>query len=169
MRSIVEYERQRGRRNHPVIATGGQLIHASRRRGQRHRRKQRLYTDRESYKWEKASRRVAKRVIDEVKQRLVSVCDRESDVFEYITYKKETPGHFVVRAAWNRGVENAEETRLWQLAKSAKVLGERQVVVCQRGGKRGRKARTTTVEVASCPVRLKAPMREVGSRRSISG
>ena len=133
-------------------------------RGKKHQRKKRRYTDKESYKWEKASRRVAARVTDAVQVRLVSVCDRESDVFEYLTYKTEHAGRFVVRACWDRGVEHAEQTRLWQQAHHARVLGERQVVVCQRGGKYGRTARTTSVEVAGCAVRLKAPKREVGPK-----
>jgi hypothetical protein len=133
-------------------------------RGQKHRRKDRPYTEKESYKWEKASRRIAERVTGEVKERLVSVCDRESDVFEYLAYKTENAGRFVARAAWDRGVENAEETKLWEHANSAEVLGERQVVVTQRGGKFGRKARTTSVEVAGRAVRLKAPQRKVGPK-----
>lgn len=132
-------------------------------RGKRRRRKQRAYSEKESYKWERASRQVSSRVGEEVERRLVSVCDRESDVFEYLAYKTETPGHFVVRASWDRVVENQRQNRLWACAKTAPVVGQRKVVITQRGGPQGRPARVTAVEVSSGEVTLRAPKRQKGS------
>ena len=47
-------------------------------RGKRHKRKERAYEDKESFKWERASRRVTAR-LGEVMGRVISVCDREAD------------------------------------------------------------------------------------------
>lgn len=130
--------------------------------GKAKRRKKRPYPDKESYKWEHASRRVSQRVSQQVSDRLVSVCDRESDVFEYLAYKMSTPGHFVVRNSWDRSVKNREQTRLWACAKAAPVQGTRKVVLTQRGGKYGRSARVATVEISSCELTLRAPSRPKG-------
>jgi hypothetical protein len=63
--------------------------------GKKHRRKQRAYEDKESYKWEQASVQMAKR-LGPAMQRTISVCDRESDVYEYLLYKYGHGQRFVV-------------------------------------------------------------------------
>ncbi|MEZ9203198.1 IS4 family transposase, partial [Vibrio splendidus] len=57
-------------------------------RGQRHQHATRPYKEKESYKWEQASRHVAERLGDKISD-VISVCDREADLFEYLTYKRE--------------------------------------------------------------------------------
>jgi len=46
----------------------------------------RSYQDKESYKWEHASVQITKR-LGFAMQWTISVCDRESDVYEYLLYK----------------------------------------------------------------------------------
>lgn len=54
--------------------------------GKNYTRKQRAYPDRESYKWEQASIEVAKRLAS-VLLNTLSVCDSESDIYDYLCYK----------------------------------------------------------------------------------
>ena len=63
--------------------------------GKKHLRKQRAYEDKESYKWEQASVQTAKR-LGLAMARTLSVCDRESDVYEYLLYKCQHNQRFVV-------------------------------------------------------------------------
>ncbi|MGI9920329.1 IS4 family transposase, partial [Vibrio owensii] len=56
-------------------------------RGQKHQHATRPYEEKESYKWEQASRRVVERLGDKMLD-VISVCDREADLFEYLTYKR---------------------------------------------------------------------------------
>ena len=72
-------------------------------RGQRHPRAKRAYGDKESYKWQRASERMAAR-LGETQGRTVSVCDREADVYEYLQHKVGRGERFVVRASWDRRV-----------------------------------------------------------------
>ena len=38
-------------------------------------------------------------------ERIISTCDREADVYEYLSFKVEKNERFVVRASWDRNVE----------------------------------------------------------------
>ncbi|MEN8176606.1 MAG: IS4 family transposase [Pseudomonadota bacterium] len=132
---------------------------ASSARGQRHRRGQRGYEDKESAKWERASRRVAERLGPSM-QRTISVCDRESDVYEYLRYKHEVEQRYVVRAAWDRRVHDAAHGHLFETLEAAPVLGEHVVELAQRGGSQGRSARQARLELRACTVELRAPKRD---------
>ena len=127
-------------------------------RGQRHQRRQRAYEDKESIKWQRASERVTKR-LGETMGRVISVCDREADVYEYLKYKREADERFVVRASWDRRVQG-EVSYLFEALEQAPVLGERTVRVEQRGGKQARRARTARLSVRAGTVTLRAPRRE---------
>ncbi len=70
--------------------------------GKKHKRKQRAYEDKESYRWEQASVQVSNR-LGSVMQRTISVCDRESDVYEYLLYKCGHDQRFVVPAGHKCG------------------------------------------------------------------
>ena len=54
--------------------------------GTKHQRKQRKYETKESYKWQRSSEAMTTRYAS-VMDKVISVCDRESDIFEYIAYK----------------------------------------------------------------------------------
>lgn len=125
-------------------------------RGQRHRRAQRAYEDKESFKWQRASERVAKRLGREAMGRVIAVCDREADVYEYLHYKGGADERFVVRAAWDRRVVGEPAQRLFEQLERAPMVGEETVLVMQRGGRRGRMAR---LGLRAAPVRVRAPRR----------
>ena len=131
-------------------------------RGKSHRRKKRRYKDKESFKWEEASRRIAKRIDDTMAQRLVSVADRESDVYEYLQYKCDQNQSFVIRATRNRRLQDADERLLWEQLEQSPIVGTRKVLINQRGGKQKRKARIAETTIKSCRVRLNPPPRAVG-------
>ena len=134
-------------------------------RGKRHKRKERAYEDKESFKWERASRRVTAR-LGEVMGRVISVCDREADVYEYLGYKTRCDERYVVRSSWDRRVKG-EWRRLNEELANAPKLGEETVKVEQRGGRRARTAqlelRACRVRLRACRVRLRAPKRLGGA------
>ena len=110
--------------------------------GKKVKRNQTPYEDKESYKWERASARMCER-LGEVMQRVISVCDREADIYEYLHYKQSNAQRFVVRASQNRQISESDE-RLFSYSESLKSAGYREVEVAQKGG---RKARTAKLQI----------------------
>jgi len=121
--------------------------------GQKHARKQRPYATKESYKWEQASAQMAER-LGEAISRTVSVCDRESDIYEYLSYKLRHDQRFVVRASSDRRLQEREQTLIPTLEREATTWGDTTVAIAQRGGRRGREAKVT---LRSLKVALQAP------------
>jgi Transposase DNA-binding len=120
--------------------------------GKRHARKRRAYEEKESFKWQRASEQMRARLGAKMAD-VISICDRESDVYEYLSYKDGQGERYVVRAAQDRGVEG-ELKRLFAQVESGEVLGEREVEVAQRGGRQRRVAR---LKLRGMSVELKAP------------
>ncbi len=54
--------------------------------GVKHQRKERPYEEKESYRWQQASERMAER-LGEIQKRVITVCDREADIWHYLHYK----------------------------------------------------------------------------------
>lgn len=133
------------------------------RRGQRHARKSRPYEDKESYKWERASECMAARLGEQM-ARVISVCDREADVYEYLHYKSGAGQRYIVRASWDRTLSPQAEG-LNAVLEQAPVLGEQEVFIPQRGGRRSRTAR---VVLSSASVELKGPRRSGGCLPALS-
>jgi hypothetical protein len=127
-------------------------------RGSRHQRRERPYEEKESSKWGRASASMRERLV-EVMPRVVSVCDREADVYEYLSEKRDEDERFVVRASWDRRVEDPEALHLFEQLATSPVVGSHRVRVGQRGGWQGRKAREVELELRSSAVTLRAPTR----------
>jgi hypothetical protein len=121
-------------------------------RGQRHKRKERAYEKKESFKWEPS--RVSSR-LGELKSRVISVCDREADVYEYLMYKSGESERYVVRSSWDRRISEQWGRLREQLGHTEK-LGEETVLVEQRGGRR---SSTAQLELRACRVTVRAPQR----------
>ncbi|HGY7935228.1 TPA: IS4 family transposase, partial [Escherichia coli] len=68
--------------------------------GVKHQRKERPCEEKESYRWQQASERMAER-LGEIQKRVITVCDREADIWHYLHYKVSHGQRFVVRAAQN--------------------------------------------------------------------
>ena len=129
-------------------------------RGQRHQRGKRAYGDKESYKWQRASERMAAR-LGETQGRVLSVCDREADVYEYLQSKVGRGERFVVRASSDRRV-SGEASHLFEAVGRAPVLGGHTVKVPRRGGVKARRARQAALEVRAVQVEFRGPKRAPG-------
>ena len=121
--------------------------------GKKHARKQRAYEDKESFKWEQASRRMAER-LGETMKRTISVCDRESDIYEYLSYKLEQSHRFVLRAQADRCLLPSARRLFATMDRDAQTWCHDSVAVAQRGGRRARKV---TVALRSLQVQLQPP------------
>ncbi|EEY43522.1 IS4 family transposase [Vibrio mimicus] len=126
-------------------------------KGKRKDATKRPYIEKESFKWQRASQNMAQRLGSHMSQ-VVSVCDRESDLIEYLQYKLTHQQRFVVRSMISRHIEEAEG-KLHLYGKSLQSAGERQVEVVQKGGRKGRVA---TCEVRFSPITLKMPSNKEG-------
>lgn len=126
-------------------------------RGQRHRRRERAYAQKESFKWQRASARMAER-LGATLARVISVCDREADIYEYLTYKVERGERFIVRASWDRRLSSGA-ARLVEALEQAPVVSTHKISLAQRGGAHARRARKVELEVRAVRVQLQAPNR----------
>ena len=126
-------------------------------RGRKHQRSKRAYEDKESFKWQRAGEQVTAR-LGSTMARVVSVCDREADIYEYLRYKLSQGERFVVRASWDRRVTD-ESCGLFELMSQAPVVGSHCIELKQRGGRHGRKARAVKLTVRAARVNLRAPKR----------
>jgi len=122
-------------------------------RGITEQRRKRQYTSKESYKWEEASRRINSR-FGELQPRMISVADREADIFNYLHYKVNNNQRFIVRAAYNRRLVE-EHQSLFDAIEASPVLGNYKVDIVQKSG---RTARTANLELRSCSVNIKLPL-----------
>jgi Transposase DNA-binding/Transposase DDE domain len=123
--------------------------------GKKHQRKQVPYQEKESYRWQQASERTAQR-LGETQPQVISVCDREADIWYYLDYKIKNKQRFVVRAAQNRLLSGRDE-KLLELPETLIEAGNYQLNVAQKGGKGGRTARKTRVSIRYSPVKLSLP------------
>ncbi len=121
-------------------------------RGQGHLYATRPYEEKESYKWEQASRNTAER-LGSAMTKTISVCDREADLIEYLTYKYEHQQRFVVRSMQSRCIEE-HENRLYDYSSKLSSAGVKNLNIPQKGGRRARKA---TLDIKYAQVTLKAP------------
>jgi hypothetical protein len=113
-------------------------------------------TDRESRLWSQGSQAIG----PAPEGRLwVDVCDRGSDLFEYLDHKHRQNGHYVVRSKHDRWihVENdgvLQRCKLHAYARSLPERGRRIVAIPARDGA---PARTATVRVGFAPIFIPAP------------
>jgi Transposase DNA-binding/Transposase Tn5 dimerisation domain len=129
---------------------------------QRATRRQRSVEAKESYKWIDSVQALATLRSALPHARLVSVADRESDIYEFFTEAKNLGVDFVVRAAWNR---NCEEPHMHvrETLTAAPVLAHKTITLPASGK---RKARLARLEVRACALTLRAPLN--GSARGLS-
>lgn len=123
----------------------------------KNKRARQAYPDKESFKWQRSSEAMAERLGDTM-QETISVCDRESDIYEYMHYKVNAGQRFVVRTHYNRKLGDSE-LKLFERVRDLEGAGTYQAQIEQKGG---RAARTATMELAYAPVRVLAPDRKQG-------
>ncbi|WP_404835118.1 IS4 family transposase [Aeromonas media] len=127
-------------------------VRDSRQRGQRHQHATRPYQEKESYKWEETSREVAER-LGSAMDKVISVCDREADIYEYLLYKRKQRQRFVVRSMQSRCIEEHAH-KLYDYAQQCHSAGTTVLSIPQKGG---RQAREATLDIRYAKVTLKAP------------
>lgn len=119
----------------------------------------RSYQDKESFKWQAAHERLCQRMPR--MESVVTVCDREGDVTEFLRYLRSVEARFAIRASNDRKLQSVD--RLWEHMEGQPELGRCEVVVGQRGGQlnRGgqqarlpRKKRTAEVALYAASVEL---------------
>lgn len=112
----------------------------------------RPYQEKESYKWEQTAKTLAAR-LGSTLANVISVCDREADIYEYLHYKQKHTQRFVVRSMQSRCI-NEHDNKLYDYARQCQSAGTQVVKIPQRGG---RKAREAVLDIKFARVTLKAP------------
>jgi hypothetical protein len=123
--------------------------------GKKHRRKQRRYEDKESFKWQRAGEAVRERLGDALSRRVIAVGDREADIADYLLWQQRELGRYVVRASSDRRLCGTVQG-LWKTLEEAPVLGSQSIEVPQRGGRPARRAQLC---LRAQPVELTVPTR----------
>ncbi len=98
--------------------------------------------------------------------RVVTVCDREGDMWELLREGVEGGDGLLVRSkkGHKRRVVVGEETEnLWKHIQSRPVLAKREIEVKACGGKRKRESRSVMLEIRAARVKLVAPLGEGAS------
>ena len=121
--------------------------------GKRHTRRSRPIAAKESQKWLTSLEAMAQLQVKLPQVRLVSVADREADVFDFFIKAQELNLHLLVRAAWNRSVTHPEKY-LWDQLENVDPAGHLTLEVPRRPGKAARRA---TLAVRFSPVSLLPP------------
>lgn len=130
-------------------------------RGKRHVRRQKRAEEKESAKWSRHAEQMRDRLGQRMGQ-VITVSDRESDVFVYLLDKTEHRERFIVRAAQDRALLESD-TRLFETLLGSPERGVMEVFVPQRGG---RTARTARLTLRAQAVELAAPLRVGIDRKS---
>ena len=127
--------------------------------GKRATRKQRPVTAKESQKW-LTSLEAVKAAHDRCPEtRFVSVGDREADVYDLFLVDRPVGVDLLVRAAWDRGVEEPQR-HLWATLAAAPEAGTLSVAVprtAAQPGKPAQPARTAHLTLRCAPVTLRPP------------
>ncbi len=97
--------------------------------------------------------------------RVISVCDREADIWEFLRESVENDDRVVVRSKKGNGrcvVEDGKEGKqcLWKYMSKQPVLGTKTIEIRACGGKRKRKERKAELEIRAALVRVVPPERE---------
>src|SRR2546426_5272054 len=121
--------------------------------GKRARRKQLPISQKESQKWLHSLDAVYTAHDCCPTTRLVSVGDREADVYDVLAAPRPAGVDLLIRAAWNRCV-NAPQRYVWATVEAQPVVAH----LCLHVPRRGQQpAREATLALRYCPVTLRPP------------
>lgn len=120
--------------------------------GKRKNNKSRPIEEKESYKWLESMERSNKDISKNI--RVVNVCDREADVYEFFSKVIEDDRHFLVRIVQNRKTD--EECKLFEKIQNEKSAGEI-VVEIPRDTRRNIKKRTAILEIKYTKIKVPTP------------
>jgi hypothetical protein len=108
--------------------------------GKRHRRRQREIQDKESQRWLNALKESEEIVPKDIQ--LVTIADREADIYDLFALPRRPNSHLLIRAAHNRRV-NDEARYLWDAIRQSPVRGELLIQLGRRDNRPLRQARLT--------------------------
>jgi hypothetical protein len=72
--------------------------------------------------------------------RVITLCDRESDIYEFFVTAERCQAEFVIRASWNRHLKDSECPHLWEHLQARPVAERYQIAVPSRDPKPERTA-----------------------------
>jgi hypothetical protein len=128
-------------------------------------RKARAIEDKESHRWLQSFRRTAEvqRLCPDTQ--LVSIADREADLYELFQEAHQSPAgpELLIRAnrATQRRVADEDEAKLlWEYLPTQPLAGTFALAIPSRGG---RKARVAHLELRHAPIQLQPPKRLTGA------
>lgn len=121
--------------------------------GKRHQRKTRPTSDKESQKWLDSLALAAELQAELPGVQLVSIADREGDVYDFMRQASPTGPAILVRAAWDRAVDHPQG-HVWALLESQPIAGTLTVNVPRQPGQPARQAR---LSVRFAPIPLRPP------------
>ena len=130
--------------------------------GKRDQRKEKPTSEKESNKWLKAMDESLVNVPDNILA--VTVCDRESDVFDFAAKAVAENRHLLFRVGQNRGVESEYKT-LFQHVVQTPVQGECLVEVPRKSGN-NQPPRQALLKIRFCRVTVKPPLKRAGEQLS---
>ena len=119
--------------------------------GLKHQRHQRQTAEKESQRWLTTLAQTQQMVPSELQ--LVTVADREADIFDLFALERPAHSHLLIRAAYSRRVEH-EAKHLWPLLLQTPVAGEMMVEV---GRSDERPARQAKVSLRWTDLKLEPP------------
>jgi hypothetical protein len=135
--------------------------------GKKHTRCERPIEQKESYKWLESFQAAAHAQRLCPGTRVVSVGDRESDIYELFELALSRNDHpaLLIRASADRRVRGGQANELlWQFVEGQEIAGVRTVDVPRRQSKPARQAQ---VSVRFCEVELRPPRNGPGGRHSL--
>jgi hypothetical protein len=110
--------------------------------------------EKESYKWLQAFEQTLELAPAGVD--VVTVCDREADIYEMFTLAQEKEAKLLVRASFDRTLADKEVRKLWQKVEQQAMAGHLTVQITKN---QKQAARQATVSVRFTEVKLKPPWR----------
>jgi hypothetical protein len=113
--------------------------------------------EKESYRWLQAFEQTLALAPPGVE--VITVCDREADIYEMFAFAQEQEAPLLVRASWNRVLLEAGVRRLWSKVERQPIAGQ---LVVHIPSNSQRPARQATVSVRYTSVTLKPPWRPNG-------
>ena len=127
-------------------------------RGKKHQRHELPLEAKESVRWLRSLEAVARVQARCPNTRVVSVGDREADIYELFVWAQAEPGRpaLLVRAERDRALSEGHR-HLWESVAGQALAGTMDLKVPRRGAKPARQAR---VEIRHAPVELQAPQRK---------
>lgn len=133
-------------------------------RGIKATRRLRAIEDKESHKWLDSAQALARLREQLPDTRLVSVADREGDVYEFFTQAQALGVDLLVRAAWDRRVESPQG-HVWSTLAKAPLQAQQRL---QLPRSPGRAPRVAKLSLRACPITLKPPSHTGATLQPIS-